>query len=102
FGHGGGRQCTSATNGMAVTTIEEIYEIIKDERFNNTSIIVEGGVGRNPGTLLALGVDCVLYNQRFIHGGIESPGGDIFFENQRGQFIQPYPGEASLPTMIVE
>ena len=27
FGHGGGRQCTSATNGMALATLEEIYQV---------------------------------------------------------------------------
>src|SRR5690606_10326799 len=36
FGHGGGRQCTSATNGMALSTLEEIYQIVTDHQFNNT------------------------------------------------------------------
>ena len=31
FGHGGGRQCTSAINGMAISTMEEVYEITLDK-----------------------------------------------------------------------
>ena len=42
FGHGGGRQCTSATNGMAVTTLEEVYSVTTDPRFNHVTIAVEG------------------------------------------------------------
>jgi len=43
FGHGGGRTCTSAANGMAITTLEEIYDVASDRRFKDTSILVEGG-----------------------------------------------------------
>ena len=57
FGHGGGRQCTSASNGMAVTTLEEVYSITTDPRFNHVTIAVEGGIGSSMGHLLLLGVD---------------------------------------------
>jgi hypothetical protein len=102
FGHGGGRQCTSAENGMGVTTLEEIYELTRDKRFNNTTILLEGGVGRNIGSMLILGVDGILYNQRIMHGTIESPAGDIFFVNTRDEFVQPYPGSASAETQLIE
>lgn len=100
FGHGGGRQCTSAINGMAISTVEEIYSMIKDEYFNNTSLITEGGVGRSVGPLFILGVDAILYNQQLIRGTIEAGG--IFLQNNRDQIIQPYHGSASAPTMIIE
>lgn len=100
FGHGGGRQCTSAINGMAITTLEEVYSHVIDSRFNNTSLLVEGGVGRSVGSALVLGVDCVLYNQQFVHGTIEV--GDLFVQDEKGRICQPYPGSASPVTQIIE
>ncbi|MFC1722493.1 IMP dehydrogenase, partial [Patescibacteria group bacterium] len=100
FGHGGGRQCTSATNGMAISTVEEIYSIIKDEFFNDTSLIVEGGVGKSVGALIILGVDCILYNQQLVKGTLEIGG--LFLQHLNGTFVQPYHGSASAPTMIIE
>lgn len=100
FGHGGGRQCTSATNGMAISTVEEIYSIIKDDFFNDTSLIVEGGVGKSVGALFILGVDAILYNQQFTKGTIEVGG--ILLQKHNGMFVQPYHGSASSPTMIIE
>lgn len=100
FGHGGGRQCTSATNGMAVTTLEEIYNITTDPRFNETTIAVEGGVGSQIGHLFLMGVDLVSYNQQLAKCVIEQ--GDIYFQHQNGKICMPYHGSASAPTMIIE
>ena len=100
FGHGGGRQCTSATNGMAVTTLEEVYSITTDERFNHVTIAVEGGIGRSMGHLLLMGVDLISYNQQLAHCVIEQ--GDIYFEHKSGKVCMPYHGSASAPTMIIE
>jgi len=100
FGHGGGRQCTSATNGMALSTLEEIYQIITDYQFNNVSILVEGGLGTYVGGMLLLGVDCILRNAQFANCVIEQ--GDIFFELKNGGICQPYHGSASAATMIIE
>ena len=100
FGHGGGRQCTSATNGMAVTTLEEVYSITTDDRFNDTTIAVEGGIGRSLGHLFLLGVDLISYNQQLAHCVIEQ--GDIYFQHKNGKVCMPYHGSASAPTMIIE
>jgi len=100
FGHGGGRQCTSATNGMAISAVEDLYEIVANPHFNNTTILQEGGVGRNIGPLLVLGVDGVLYNQQLTRGTIETGG--LFLQDKNGAFGQPYHGSASAPTMIIE
>ena len=100
FGHGGGRQCTSATNGMAVTTLEEVYSITTDERFNHVTIAVEGGIGTSMGHLLLLGVDLISYNQQLARCVIEQ--GDIYFEHKSGVVCMPYHGSASAPTMIIE
>jgi len=100
FGHGGGRQCTSAINGMALSTLEEMYQVITDLQFNNTSILVEGGLGTYVGALLIMGVDCILRNAQFTNCVIEQ--GDIFFEHRNGEICQPYHGSASAPTMIIE
>ena len=100
FGHGGGRQCTSATNGMAVTTLEEVYSITTDPRFNHVSIAVEGGIGSSMGHLLLLGVDLISYNQQLAKCVIEQ--GDIYFEHKSGKVCMPYHGSASAPTMIIE
>ena len=100
FGHGGGRQCTSATNGMAVTTLEEVYSITTDERFNEVTIAVEGGIGSSMGHLLLMGVDLISYNQQLARCVIEQ--GDIFFEHKSGVVCMPYHGSASAPTMIIE
>ena len=100
FGHGGGRQCTSATNGMAVTTLEEVYGITTDERFNEVTIAVEGGIGTSMGHLLLMGVDLISYNQQLARCVIEQ--GDIYFEHKTGKVCMPYHGSASAPTMIVE
>ena len=100
FGHGGGRQCTSATNGMAVTTLEEVYSITTDPRFNHVTIAVEGGIGTSLGHLFLLGVDLVSYNQQLAHCVIEQ--GDIYFEHKSGKVCMPYHGSASAPTMIIE
>ena len=100
FGHGGGRQCTSATNGMAVTTLEEVYSITTDERFNDATIAVEGGIGTSMGHLLLLGIDLISYNQQLARCVIEQ--GDIYFEHKSGVVCMPYHGSASAPTMIIE
>ena len=100
FGHGGGRQCTSATNGMAVTTLEEVYSITTDERFNQVTIAVEGGIGTSMGHLLLMGVDLISYNQQLARCVIEQ--GDIYFEHKSGKVCMPYHGSASAPTMIIE
>ncbi len=100
FGHGGGRQCTSATNGMALTTVEEIYAMTTDRTFNSVSLLVEGGIGRSVGALMVMGIDCILYNQQLTRGTIETGG--IFLQNKNGKFGQPYHGSASAPTMIIE
>ncbi|MCY3834562.1 MAG: hypothetical protein OXG85_16230 [Chloroflexi bacterium] len=100
FGHGGGRQCTSASNGMAVTTLEEVYSITTDERFNEVTIAVEGGIGSSMGHLLLMGVDLISYNQQLARCVIEQ--GDIYFEHKSGLVCMPYHGSASAPTMIIE
>jgi len=100
FGHGGGRQCTSATNGMAVTTLEEVYSITTDKRFNHVTIAVEGGIGSSMGHLLLMGIDLISYNQQLARCVIEQ--GDIFFEHRSGKVCMPYHGSASAPTMIIE
>ena len=100
FGHGGGRQCTSATNGMAVTTLEEVYSITTDERFNGVTIAVEGGIGTSMGHLLLMGIDLISYNQQLARCVIEQ--GDIYFEHKSGKVCMPYHGSASAPTMIIE
>ena len=100
FGHGGGRQCTSATNGMAVTTLEEVYSITTDERFNGVTIAVEGGIGSSMGHLLLMGIDLISYNQQLARCVIEQ--GDIYFEHKSGKVCMPYHGSASAPTMIIE
>ena len=100
FGHGGGRQCTSATNGMAVTTLEEVYSVTTDERFNHVTIAVEGGIGTSMGHLLLMGVDLISYNQQLARCVIEQ--GDIYFEHKSGKVCMPYHGSASAPTMIIE
>jgi XTP/dITP diphosphohydrolase len=100
FGHGGGRQCTSATNGMALSTLEEVYQITTDPQFNDVSILLEGGIGTYVGGMLILGVDCILRNAQFTNCVIEQ--GDLFFEHNNGEICQPYHGSASAATMIVE
>ena len=100
FGHGGGRQCTSATNGMALSSLEEIYSVVTDERFNTTTLLHEGGVGKALGGLMVLGIDGILYNQQLTRGTIETGG--IFLQNKRGEWGQPYNGSASAATMVIE
>lgn len=100
YGHGGGQQCTSAINGMAITTLEDIYDVTLDKKFNKTTILVEGGLGRSIGTALILGVDAGLGNQKFVHGTIETGG--LFVESLKGKVCQPYPGTASPVTQIIE
>lgn len=100
YGHGGGQQCTSAINGMAITTLEDIYEVSLDKNFNNTSILVEGGIGKSIGTALILGVDACLGNQKFVRGCIET--GNLFASDKNGKICQPYPGTASPVTQIIE
>jgi hypothetical protein len=100
YGHGGGRQCTSATNGMALSTLEELYDVLIDRRFNHTSILVEGGIGEKVGGLMVMGIDCILRNGQFANCVIEQ--GDIYYRHNNGQFCQPYHGSASAPTMIIE
>lgn len=100
LGHGEGQQCTSAINGMAITTCEDVYELTLDKKFNKTSILLEGGVGRSIGTALIIGVDAVLGNQKLVRGTIET--GDLFVINKEDKICQPYPGTASPVTQIIE
>lgn len=100
YGHGGGRQCTSAINGMAITSVEDIYDVVRDSDFNKTTILAEGGVDKSVGVALAMGIDGVLYNQKLVHGAIEV--GDLFVEDKKGNIVQPYPGDASPVTQKIE
>jgi hypothetical protein len=101
FGHGGGRQCTSGENGMAINTLEQIYDAVKEKKLNGTSIVVEGGVGTQLGGLIHLGVDCILYNNQIGKGCIEVS--DLFLEHKKSKKkVHPYNGSASAPTMIIE
>lgn len=100
YGHGGGQQCTSATNGMALSTLEDLYLATLEKNLNNTSIIAEGGIGRSVGTALIMGIDAALGNQKLVRGTIES--GDLFIQDKNGNICQPYPGTASPVTQIIE
>ncbi len=101
FGHGAGRQCTSAKGGMAVTLVEDLYKTTIDPTFNDTTLLVEGGVGEFPSIPLIFGADGILYNQQLVHGTIEA--GDFFVVHKKtGEFVQPYPGSASPVTQIIE
>ncbi|MEN9389038.1 MAG: Euphorbia ringspot virus [Candidatus Parcubacteria bacterium] len=100
FGHGGGRQCTSATNGMALSSLEEIYSVVTDERFSSTTLLHEGGIGKAVGGLMVLGIDGILYNQQLTRGTLETGG--IFLQNKKGEWGQPYNGSASAATMVIE
>ncbi len=106
YGHAAGRQCTSAANGMGITMLEDMYDIVKDPAFNELNIAVEGGVGKLVGIPLLLGADYVLYNQQLVHGTIEA--GDLLLKykskdiNLNGKLCQPYPGSASPTTQIIE
>ena len=85
---------------MALSSLEEIYSVVTDERFNSTTILHEGGVAKTVGGLIVLGVDGIIYNQQITRGTIETGG--LFVENKRGEYGQPYNGSASAPTMIIE
>jgi non-canonical purine NTP pyrophosphatase (RdgB/HAM1 family) len=100
FGHGGGRQCTSATNGMALTTLEELYSVLIEPKFNDTTVMIEGGIGTSVGGLIVMGVDGILRNAQFANCVIEQ--GDVYFEHVDGSFVQPYHGSASAAAMIIE
>lgn len=100
FGHGGGRQCTSAENGMAITSMEELYSVIRDPLFDDVTIIQEGGVGTNVGPMLILGLDAISYNQQMVAGSIES--GEVYFQLKDGKIGNPYHGSASPATMLIE
>ncbi len=101
FGHGAGRQCTSAKGGMAITMVEDLYKATLDRGFNDTTILVEGGVGEFPSIPLILGADGILYNQQLVHGAIEA--GDFFVVHKKSEeYVRPYPGSASPVTQIIE
>lgn len=100
YGHGGGQQCTSATNGMALTNLEDLYLATRNKKLNRTSIIAEGGIGRSIGTALLMGVDAALGNQKLIRGTIETM--NLFIKDKKGDICQPYPGTASPVTQLIE
>ncbi len=101
FGHGGGRQCTSATTGMVISTVEELYLASLNPAFNNVSLGVEGGVGKNFGTALMMGADFVLYSNQLAHGTREASQG-LYLVDKKGKPVQPYPGSASPVTQLIE
>lgn len=100
WGHAAGRQCTSAINGLGITMIEDIYDVIQESSLNGMNIAVEGGVGNLVAIPLLLGADYVLYNQQLVHGTIEA--GDLLLKHKNGKLAQPYPGSASPTTQIIE
>lgn len=107
LGHGGGQQCDSGGNGMAIKTLEEITDLATDPEFNNTTIAVEGSVERDMGTYLLAGADLFSYNQRIVNSGIENAAGDIYFEHINSTeedpiYVQPYAGSASPETQTIE
>ncbi len=100
YGHGGGQQCTSATNGMALTNLEDLYLATQNPKLNNTSILAEGGIGRSIGVALLMGVDATLGNQKLVRGSIETM--NLFIKDKNGDICQPYPGTASPVTQLIE
>lgn len=103
LGHGGGRQCTSAAGGMAIATVQLLDNLRSDKRFQNTTIMVEGGVSDNPGIALLMGADGAYYFQR-VEGAVgEGPCGDLMIIRKDNDVEAiPYRGEASVPTSIIE
>jgi hypothetical protein len=97
-GHGGGENCTSLSGGGAANSLEILYEMYLDQRFNDSLIGVEGGTGTEIGGILPL-LDVISWNKRGV-GGIESTGG--IYAVHDGVPVLPYHGSASVPTKSVE
>ncbi len=99
IGHGGGENCTSLSGGGAANSMELLYKMSIDKRFNNTSLGLEGGTGDSFGGILGM-VDNISLNRRGVAGGIELGG--LFVELVNGKVGQPYPGSASPGTQWTE
>ena len=102
LGNGGGRQCKTAETGMVVNTPSLLYRFRNHEKMKGKSIIVEGGVGNEPATAFLVGATGISYANKISGGTLESPGGDLYFEDKRGQLLKRYCGEASPDAKIIE
>lgn len=99
IGHGGGENCTSLSGGGAANSLELLYLMSIDSRFNSTALGLEGGTGDSFGAILGM-VDTISLNRRGIAGGIETGG--LFVQLANGKIGQPYWGSASPATQWTE
>lgn len=97
-GHGGGENCSSLDGGGAANSLEILYEMYLDKRFNDSLIGLEGGTGTSIGAILPL-LDVISMNKRGV-GGIESTGG--LYLVKEGMPVLPYNGSASPVTKRIE
>lgn len=99
-GHGGGENCTSLEGGAAANAIEIVYDLARNEKFNNVSLGFEGGLGTLFGPWLAM-VDQISKNGSIVKGTVEAKGG-LCALHRSGAAVMDYHGSASSITGQIE
>lgn len=96
---GGGRCITGVRSGTAIDWPQLVYLL---RGGINIPIIVEGGASDHIALTLLLGASGISVSRIASGGTIESPGGALFYSNNRGKLFKPYGGEASPRTKFLE
>jgi len=96
IGIGGGGRCTTGVRSGSVIDWPILLWQLRGDI--GIPVVVEGGASDNIATTLALGASGIGVSRIAGGGTVESPGGMLYFIDDKGGYFKPYGGEASART----
>lgn len=99
-GIGGGGRCITGVRSGSVIDWPMLVWNLRGEI--NIPVVVEGGASDHIAVSLLLGATAISTSRVVAGGTIESPGGVLYFSDNKGKLFKPYGGEASARTKYTE
>lgn len=96
---GGGRCITGVRSGSVIDWPILLWELRGEIKI---PVVVEGGASDHIATTLALGASGIGVSRAVAGGTIESPGGMLYYIDEKGEYFKPYGGEASARTKYLD
>lgn len=96
---GGGRCITGVRSGSVIDWPILLWELRGKIKI---PVIVEGGASDHIATTLALGASGIGVSRAVAGGTVESPGGMLYYVDEKGEYFKPYGGEASARTKYLD
>lgn len=100
LGIGGGGRCITGVRSGSVVNWPEVLWKLRGEL--TIPIIVQGGASDHIAVTLLLGASGIGVSRAVSGGTIESPGGALYFSDEKGRLFKPCGGEASARTKYLD